>query len=504
MTIYKNGNLIKEMYLNGVSIKEVYAYGTKVFSKGGDGWRQASETTTLSITANNDSSISGTITLIRFDYYSSGVITDRYYQVSSTNLSSDKHGVVELPIGANTAVVYGTVGMSWEYYTPSTGTIIIAADELRRLFRLKSVSGVLELGSTLNVRSYYVEPVWDMAPAMSSTTQLTCSAGWSICHNRTSRISVSPALTVNVSTLNAPAGTGTFPLFAVASSATEATSVSLTCANTAHQVYDTQCIRTIGFVTLLNSEITGVTPITDTSYTPVNAISKTISGATLSVGAGYAIDTDGIRVSVPSVTYNFDDMIAAAADSTTPWAPIPDGSATGETAAWVTTTYATATPNLSGPCKIKVTASGVFPGTTYSGGGDYTLAGSYKLASGSDYTQVCSESESGLNSHKDVSVTSSEVSIPSGETVTGIRSSFLTSNISSGRTWNTSVSSTYSQEIEGTTQTRLVYAYVSRSSTSNSVSASVVDTSGDSAPFVSYVYLGTITVTRNSSTGTIS
>lgn len=515
MTTHINGKQAIEMYVNGRSVGEAYSYGHLVFSRAGDGWRQG-PSTTMTITSNNGTSVSGTIELLRFDYYQNGAITDRYYQVGSKNISSNEHGVVELNLGTNAAVVYGSLGASWDYPTPSTGVITIAADELRRLFRLRGINRVLDLGSTFNVVSYYLEPVWDMAPTMSGTADIVCATGWSVCHNRTSRISVASSLTTNVSVLSLPAATGTFPIFMVAQSAPETSAVSLTCAQSAHQVYDTQCLRTIGFITVNNSVITSVTPVSDTQYTAGYPVTKSISGAILSIGEGWATDTDGIKVLVPAATYDFSDMVAAAADHTTDWENVPNSYANSGTGYWSSgsssgTAWATAS-NLGkyGPCKVRLTATALYPGFSAQDGGQpkiYILQALYTLSSNPQrYLVGVSSGEVKNAIAGEKSITSPEITIPSGEALNSVRGSMQIMNMSVQfpAQWWSSIIAEAQQEVEGTTQTRLVYAQVTRSSTSSGKSCVITPNAGDSSTYTSYIYLGTITVTRNSSTGTIS
>lgn len=508
MAIYVNGKKIKSIYVGGESIGVGYSNGRIVFSKK-QGW-QLGPDTTINVTSANNNSISGTITLNRYDYYEGGAITDRYYQVAAKSLSRTTDGVVELNLGANTAVVFGNAASYADYPVNTTGTIRLSAAELNNMYRLRKLSGVLELGTTVNVTSKYLEPVQDMVISQLST-DLYMTAGWAIASNRVSRLKTNSAMTVTLSSLNVPKE-GTWPVYAVASSGTEVTTESLTCSTSAHYTYDSANIRHVGWVTVASGAITNVISLATATGA---AWSKSISGSTLTVSAGYATDTDGCKVYVPRFTYSFSDMITAAADKevdevlgnnveivddrTTNVKPV-----NGNYAFWASGSphyNEVATSNK----RFKVVAR---KSNTQSYVDTYTVY--YSRYQGTNYPDINNLKQVPYDmDHANGGTTNSILTfyMPTQSTIYNITVDWSGAKSNNGthivelsyRPVNTEASTT-----PGTTQTRTVYVKVTRNQNNSNKTTSTQTSTGNSSPYVSYIRVGTITVTRNSNTGTIS
>lgn len=488
MAIYVNGKKITSIYVGGASIGLGYSNGKLVFTKK-TGW-QMGTSCTLTISSANNNSIAGTILLNRYDYYDSGAITENYYEVASVNVSRSSEGEVELNLGAGTSVVFGNAAHSAEYYAPSNGIFKLSASELSSMYRLKKQSGVLELGTSKTVTSYYMEPIWDMSIATSGAAAILLNSGWAIAHNRTSRLSMSTSNVYNLSTLNVP-GEGTWPVYAYAPTATEATVSGLTCGVTAHQTYDSQNIRHLGWVTVASGSITNVSSLAQ--YTGAG-LTKSISGTNLVIGAGYATDTDGMRVYVPAVTYSYADMIAPAQDTSEEITAVHESDK-------YETTGLTATPNPRTSCSIHGPASfrlyGSVSGTRSGTGVIDSLR--YKINGEASWRQKNFSSGS-RNRWDDLSISSGQ------EIVEVMAASHYSLTQSSGTTWSATAHIYLYQTVttEGIPQSRQIYVKVTRNQNNNSKTTATQTTTGDSSPYVSYVYIGTINVARNAQIGTIS
>lgn len=506
MPIYVNGKKVSAIYSNGQSVGSVYAQGQLVFTKK-QGWQQG-QNLILTVKSANNNSISGTITFYRYDYYDNGAITETYYQVAGKELTRTTEGVVSLSLGAGTAIVYGDAINNADYTVPSSGTIVLSASELNTLFRIRKSSGVLNLGTSMSVTSNYLEPIQDMAISQLGS-DLYLTTGWAIAHNRTSRIKTSSAITTTLSNLAVP-GEGTYPVYAVASSGTEVTISSVTCSVGAHYSFDSQNIRHLGWVTVSGGAITNVISLnaaTGSSWT------KSISGSTLTVGAGYATDTDGCKVYVPGFTYSFADMVTAAADKTsyTSWSQVVDydsgnQSHTGNETSGTDTIYLTHTPTISVSTTSGMESRVTSSATNYASHNNKGI--SVLFTDGT--TQDLSTSGTSAGS------STAGIALTSGKVIKNFRLRMkLTKESSTGTFMLYSSTSTYHKHsinawtrkkttTAGKTQTRDLYVKVTRNQNSNSKSTATQTSTGDSSPYVSYIKVGTITVTRNSSTGTIS
>ncbi len=155
MTIYSNGTKIKEVYAFGQKVTAGYAFGEQIFSTATAGWSRVG-TMTMTVTAANSNSISGTITYGIFEYTNGSSVTDRYYEREQIALTRINEGYVTLNFGAGTVFYLGDENVSAEYFFPSSGQIQISATELSKVYRFKKHSGLLDLGSAQSVTSNYI------------------------------------------------------------------------------------------------------------------------------------------------------------------------------------------------------------------------------------------------------------------------------------------------------------------------------------------------------------
>jgi hypothetical protein len=507
MPIYINGQKVKAIYASGQSVNTAYSNGELIFSTK-QGWEQGLPLT-LTINPANNNSISGTMTFYRYDYYDGGAITETYYQVARKELSRTSEGIVTLNLGAGTAVVFGNAASNADYNVPTNGTIRLSASELNSLFRIRKANGVLNLGTSLTVTSNYLEPVQDMAISQLGS-DLYLTAGWAISSNRTSRIKTVSAMTVSLQNLSVPKE-GTWPVYAVASAGTEVTTSSLTCSTGAHYSFDAQNIRHLGWVTVSAGNITNVISINTATG---SGITKSISGSTLTVNAGYATDTDGCKVYIPKFTYSFSDMITAAKD-----VRVPEklGSKT-------TLVPSTSTADLSQVITVNMWETGHFPSdasrtsTTQRLKFVYCDSHSkmrvdyyifyYAKYKGVDYTgnlyqdMVDVSSLSATDSRKEQTYY-----MPKNSFLHNIQAHRSSSGTGTGTAYYSCYYNPVTKEASvtpGKTRTRNLYVKVTRNQNNNSKTTATQTSTGDSSPYVSYIFVGTITVTRNSSTGTIS
>ena len=498
MTIFINGKKIKEIFISGDSIGTGYSNGQLVFSKK-QGW-QLGTPCTIYITSANNNSVAGSITLNRYDYYESGAITENYYQVSSVNLSRQTDGLVSLPLGTNGIVVFGNATNNADYYAPSTGNILLSASEVSNIFRLKKSGGILELGTTLNITSNYLEPIWDMSIAQLGVN-LYVSAGWAISASRTSRLASSSGITKNLASLQVP-GDGTWPVYALGAAGTEVTVASITCDPTSHFSNDSTNIRHLGWVTVANNAITGVISLAQSTGSDV---SKSISGAELVVTEGYLTDTDGLRVKVPAFEYNYQSMIDAAKDKKTEGDEVElrDYDSGYSTASTKRTSLSSGghwkiregvTLNSPGRVYVKITKAGYNYRTR-----SFTIENSNEeviatVTTTSNSATIDFDSGTGNAVYWNYDITAKDSS-------TGYYLIYSAGDIIRLACTSSYVPITVTP---GTTQTRTIYAKVTRSQNNSNISVTVQTSTADSSPYVSYVYIGTITVQANASVGTIS
>ena len=489
MAIYVNGKKISSIFVEGKSILFGYSNGKLVFSKK-SGW-QVGSPCTLTVSASYNNSIAGTITLNRYDYYENGVITDNYYEVASTSLSRATEGVVVLSLGEGTSILFGNASHSAEYYAPANGTFNLSASELSSMYRIKKQSGVLNLGTSKTVTSYYLEPIWNMSIVGSGSANITLNAGWAIAHNRTSRLALSSSNVYSAGSLSTP-GDGTWPVYAYSNSGTEMSVAGLTCAVNAHQVYDSKNIRHVGWVTMSGGSISSVSSLASNTGADV---SKTISGTTLSVAKGYATDTDGIRVEVPAFTYNFSDMIPPAQDSTEEVEAAHGKQTQDITYGMTALLNPQESCSISGPTTIRLYGS--LSGRTGGTGAISSLR--YMLSGESSWRQ---KNFTGNNK----TAKWNDISIASGQNVTQVMMTGSWSLSTSASNWSATGHIYAYQNVttQGTPQSRPIYAKITRNQNNNQKTVTTQTSTGDSSPFVSYVFIGTINVPRNGSTGTIS
>lgn len=500
MTVFINGRRIKEIFVRGRSIGTGYSSGEVIFSKK-QGWQEGTPFT-LTVNSANNNSISGFINFNRYDYYEGGVVTENYYEYVSSSFSRASEGVVSLALGADTLVVYGDSNNKVGYYTGTSGTIVLSASEVSRIFQLKATSGVLELGSSMTVTSQYLEPIWDMSLARLGTS-LYVNTGWAISSTRISRLALTNALTLTAADLGITTN-GVFPVFAVGGVYTEATVSSVTSANTVHFINDTGNMRHLGWVTVSNGEIIAVESLAQATGSNVT---KSISGANLNVTEGYGVDTDGVRVRIPAFTYNYQAIIDAAQSTTTEGDTVEVSEYDSGTSTSTTKTtslsntgslrlHTQTAVNIPSPCNVNVRV-------TYSG---------YKYVPTGYHVE---DSSGNIIASVNTSSKSATIPLTSG---TGTKVMFnykLTSKDSTTGNYivypaNTTLRWSYSTSYApvvvtpGTTQTAPIYAKVTRNQNDNNISVSVQTSTGDSSPYVSYILIGTLTVQANASTGTIS
>lgn len=485
MSIYVNGKKITDIYVEGRGIKFGYANGKLVFSKQ-SGW-QAGAPCTLTISSAYNNSIAGSVILNRYDYYEGGLITDSYYEVASTTLSRADEGVVDLDLGSDAVVVFGNRAANAAYAVPSNGTIRLSASEFTNIYQLRKTSGTLELGRSKTVTSYYVEPIYNMQIYKASDIQLGVTPGWTIANNRTSRLSLKSNMTVDISSLVIPKE-GTWPVYAIGEAATEGTVSTLTCATTAHQVYKNSLIKCLGWITVSSGKITNVTNL---ALVTGAEGTKSTSGGTLTVTNGYWTDTGGYKVYVPTFTYDFSDMITAAQDttSTETVAHVQDK----QTGSTTLSFNPLADLNISGPATIKLYGS-----ISYSGGGT-------KVIDTLRYQATPTGTNWQSKTFTKAPATWDGIKINAGQTMTKAQMTGRVTNIGSSSKSGTGHLYVYSTvDVQGTEQVRSIYVKVTRNTNNSSKTTSVQTTTATSSPFVSYVYIGSLTVQRNGSTGSIT
>lgn len=499
MPAYINGTKVKGMYFEGKAVTKAYSNGNLVFSTSTSGWVMG-EDLTITVKSNDNNSITGTIVLNRFDYYEGADITQTYYQVSTRSLSRTVDGVVTLTLAPGATITFnGPTQTGVEYETTSDGKITLSANELYYLYQIKSPT-ILNLGTALTVTSYYLLTVQDMAISKLGTN-LNVATGWAIANNRASRMAVTTGFSMDPVSLAIP-GDGYWPVYAIANAGTEVTVTTITCATNAHRDYDGKNIRHLGWVTVSGGAISSVTPI----YTATGSgLSNAVSGTTVSISPGYAVDTDGMRVYIPQSTlYTFDDMVAAAKDTTTTTkgkkVSLVDSETTGSIGSTgVKTELGAGTVQLldsnkhgqaPGPCELHYRYR-------------YTLQtnSKYDLYSGTLLSDL-------YKTDTTTSTSERTMDIPAGVTIYNIRASVKATSFTGKKSW-TKYAKVYYYPItttttQGKTQTRTLYAKVVRNQNDSNITVTTQTTTGDSTPFISYVKLGTITVARNASTGTFA
>lgn len=485
MGIYVNGKKITDIYVEGRGIKFGYVNGRLVFSKQ-SGW-QAGASCTLTISSAYNNSIAGSIILNRYDYYEGGLITDSYYEVASTTLSRADEGVVDLDLGSDAVVLFGDRASNAEYSVPANGTIRLSASEFTHIYRLKKTTGTLELGRSKTVTSYYVEPIYNMQIYKASDIQLGVTPGWTIANNRASRLSLKSNMTADINSLVIPKE-GTWPVYAIGESATEGTVSTLTCATTAHQVYKNSLMKCLGWITVSGGKITNVTNL---ALVTGAEGTKSTSGGALTVTNGYWTDTGGYKVYVPTFTYDFSDMITAAQDTTSTETVAHEQDT--QRGSYTLIFGPTATLNIAGPATIKLYGS-----ISYSGGGTKVVN---MLRYQASTTGTTWQSKSFSKS----TATWDGIKLSAGQTMTKAQMTGTVQNIGSSSKTGTGNLYVYSTvDVQGTEQVRSIYVKVTRNTNNSSKTTSVQTTTATSSPFVSYVYIGSLTVQRNGSTGSIT
>lgn len=485
MSIYVNGKKITDIYVEGRGIKFGYANGKLVFSKQ-SGW-QAGASCTLTVSSAYNNSVAGSVILNRYDYYEGGLITDSYYEVASTNLSRADEGVVDLDLGSDAVVVFGNRASNAAYAVPANGTIRLSASEFTNIYQLRKTNGTLELGRSKTVTSYYVEPIYNMQIYKASDIQLGVTPGWTIANNRASRLSLKSNMTVDINSLVIPKE-GTWPVYAVGESATEGTVSTLTCATTAHQVYKNSLMKCLGWITVSGGKITNVTNL---ALVTGAEGTKSTSGGTLTVTNGYWTDTGGYKVYVPTFTYDFSDMITAAQDTTSTETVAHEQDK--QTGTYTLIFNPTATLNIAGPATIKLYGS-----ISYLGSGTKSISSlRYQVNTTGTTWQSKTFSAS--------TATWKGITLSAGQIMTKAQMTGSVSNVGSSSKTGTGHLYVYSTvEVQGTEQTRSIYVKVTRNTNNSSKTTSVQTTTATSSPFVSYVYIGSLTVQRNGSTGSIT
>ena len=515
MPIYKYGQNAGVIYSNGKFIKEAYSHGKLVFSIKTGGWVMG-EDLTMTISAANNNSVAGTMVFNRFDYYEGANITQTYYQLSTKSLSRQNEGVVTLNIGVGSTITFVNANQeNVEYTAEADGTITLSALELYYLYKIKSPT-ILNLGTAMSVTSNYLDFVQDMGITKLGTS-IHVPTGWAIANNRTSRMAVTTAFSVDYASLAIP-GDGYWPVYAVANAGTEVTVSTITCATNAHEVYDSKNIRHLGWVTVSGGAIASVTPF----YTATGANqSNAVSGAAVSISPGYVTDTDGMRVYIPdTIRYDFTDMVTAAKDTTTTVAEVLGTKQT------IYNNEKTATSSVSALTNVNMWASGskyfnyittttkrnkvtIRLSNTKNKVAEYRVQ--YSKYNGTQYATNNPYTETFDMNNVSGNSTSArkEFYMPKNSTIYNVQASWYGSSSSAGNTvrdcyWypvNTEASTTTTQ---GKTQTRTLYAKIVRNQNNNTITVTTQTTTGDSTPFVSYAKLGTITVARNASTGTFA
>lgn len=486
MGIYVNGKKITDIYVEGRGIKFGYANGKLVFSKQ-SGW-QAGASCTLTVSSAYNNSVAGSVILNRYDYYEGGLITDSYYEVASTTLSRAEEGVVDLDLGSDAVVLFGDRASNAEYSVPANGTIRLSASEFTHIYRLKKTTGTLELGRSKTVTSYYVEPIYNMQIYKASDIQLGVMPGWTIANNRTSRLSLKSNMVVDISSLVIPKE-GTWPVYAVGESATEGTVSTLTCITTAHQVYKNSLMKCLGWITVSGGKITNVTNL---ALVTGAEGTKATSGSTLTVTNGYWTDTGGYKVYVPDFTYDFSDTITAAQDttSTEEVAHVQDK----QTGSYAVVFNPETSLSIEGPATVKLYGSigWSWPGKKSVSSLMYQSSTTGTAWQSKNFTNKSSATWDGIN-------------LSAGQTMTKARMTGSVTDAPSASHTGTGHLYVYSTvAVQGTPQTRSIYVKVTRNTNNSNKATEVQTATGTSSPFVSYVYIGSLTVQRNASTGSIT
>lgn len=509
MTVFSNGSGISEIYVNGSKISSAYAYGAQVYSTQA-GWQEAG-TMTLTINAANNNSISGTITYKIYEYLSGATVVDRYYERDTISLNRLDEGCVTLDFGENAVFYLGDENTSVEYFFPTSGTITMSATELARVYRFKKHNALLDLGTSQTVTSNYIFHTQGMNVTYSGNN-LTLPTGWTIAQtNRACRIANKITSTYTLDVLNVPAD-GTWPVYAVATAAgtpTEKTVKTLTAAPNAYQTYNQ--VRLLGLITVYGGAITNFQNIRQIDVPTSETIGKSTSGSTLNITAGYATDADGMMVYVPSGTYGFSSMITAAADSTVQnkgdKVEVQSYSSSSKKgSAGVTTTISSGTlkmtipsPGIPLPAEVHYLLNELGANQSH---GSYTITVSNQNITDStsattwrDYTWA-QQSDSG----KYVTAITRPIG---GVSYVGEK----TLTVNRGCYYYPITFTT----VAGTTQTKRLWAQVSRDQDTGVVTYEGMTTFDDESyvssfntPYQSYVFVGTLTVARNASTGSIA
>lgn len=496
MTVFSKGKQITSIYTSGKSVIEAYSSGQLVFTTKA-GW-VLTGTTLFNITSANNNTIAGTITLNRYDYISGGSSSETYYELNSTSLSRTDQGVVEVSLPGVSTISIGTkFGLTTDISVPASGTIKLDAYEISSIVKLTG-TGVIDLPSTQDLTSNYIGDIYDMFVTKLSDKIINVASGWAIANNRTSRLKLESSWSYSLASLNLTAGK--YPVYALGESATEGVVSSIYVGSEAHVNYDNKLIRQIGWVTIGSDG--NISSIDSFAVATTTAQSSAISGTSVAGTAGYALDSDGVRVYVPSFTYDYSDMITAAADTESQTDLVntsASGSATTMSSSGYTYPSCTKTVSKSGPFTLRLS------GTMSQSGGKSTDAS--KSVINLSYTRSDLSDAQVTSYQGKTSATWSDIEIPSGVSVTQVKSSgslYVNVSISTKVTGKITLRAIAITTTEGTTQTRTLYAKVVRSQNNNTTTVTIQTTSADSTPFVSYVPVGTITVARNASTGTLS
>ena len=505
MTVFVNGKKIGRIFTQGQEIREAYSSGQLVFTRM-QGWRMGDDFTMV-LAASTNASISGTVTFNSFHYYEEGVETDNYYQIALTNLSRPTDGVVELNLGSGTVIYFGNAIHNYAYQLPSNGIIRLSAAEIPHIYRIKASTGLLQLGRRQTFTTYYLEPVWNMALTRLGTTNIMVNAGWSICANRTSRISLAADKSYDMATLGIPSE-GTWPLYAVGESATEGVMSSLTCSPTVHAQYQGKCIRHLGFVTAAEGAITAVQSMAQSTG---DSFVATISGNVMNTTAGAGTDSDNLKVKVPATSYNYQELIDLANDHMTEGerqiaktdnvTVMPDGgvyldnveTAQGDITSGPSGNVVMQGFNILGPCRIS--AAYRYQGMNYTSRTGWTVYAN---------NEVMGTAPNNQDLDWTTDDTKTITRITWGYTVKQEGSRYVL--VDDNTRWGEGYAVQYWPRTftAGTKQAKAIYAKVTRNQNNSNVDVEVLTESGDSTPFVSYVFLGTINVEKNASTGTIT
>lgn len=510
MTIYSNGTKIKEVYAFGQKVTAGYAFGEQIFSTAEAGWSRVG-TMTMTITAANSNSISGTITYGIYEYSNGSSVTDRYYEKEQIALTRVNEGYVTLNFGADTVFYIGDNNTSAEYFFPSSGQIQMSATELSNVYRFKKHSGLLDLGSSQSVTSNYIWQSQNMNITVNNNN-LVMATGWTISQTNTAaRMQTSVTASYTLDSLSVPSD-GTWPVYAVAGTGTEANVTGLTAAPNVYQNYSN--IRMMGLITVYGGAITNFENIWINTSATGTTMTKSISGSTLTVTGGYALDTDGMIVYVPTAAYSFTDMVTAAKDVTTPeqWSSetvVVNTSTSGSPSSKTMNAWASGSSHFnkiqSGSKRLQLLMRLTMGSARVD---HYSIFYSkYQGATHSPTPLEVTYDVSGL-SYNDSKKLVESYFVPENSTVYQVQST-MTSVKSGSTTFTKHIGyKTLVQEASttpGTTQTRTLWAKVTRSTTNGTSSyAGTQTTTGSSVPYVSYIPLGTITVTRNSDTGTLA